>query len=402
MRQTSASMTFDGSILVLKDVELHVPIVDMLEHNPSSGWEYHVKADDICDGIGPHAFDSRFHHVEYVPDDKTPLMEQTRCLLQLAARGMPVHIKEDCPELEGYLNRKIYSLMRNKDIVKCNLEERELHSVLIRREVLRNHGLYGRLHRMSVALSSDFYQLPTVSIIVATKRPEFVGRIIRMIDLQTYPNVEVILALHGEDFEHGYDISTPNHIINISSRESLGNALRYATDLAKGDLIAKMDDDDIYDIEHIWDLVLAYQYSSARLVSKTCKYHYLVDSKELKVRSAGMSEIPIIHSLGAILLIDRNTLYRAGGWSDVHHGEDLALSKSVRKMGRKIYRTHGYGYICMRYDRCDSNHEHTSRLSDHAFDVHLDMTNISLKKMGFSDAFLNLAEQEGFFLIIRA
>lgn len=387
------SVTLDSGILALDAVDLRVPVIDMLKHNPS-GWVYHADVDDVAYGIGRPALNSNRHHVEYVADGGTPLMEQSRHLLRIAARGVPVFIREDHPELARHLGHRVYSLMRNRDIVGCDLEQRERHSVSIRREALRNHGLYGRLHRLSMALDSDLYQLPAVSVIVATKRPRYVRRIVRMIDLQTYPNVEVILALHGNGFESGYNIETPSRVIRVASEESLGKALRYATDLARGELIAKMDDDDLYDIEHLWDLVLAHQYSSAALVSKTPKYHYWATSGRLSVGGQGLSEMPARYAIGATLLIERDTLDLAGGWPDVHHGEELELSRRVRKLGKKIYRTHGCGYVYMRYD--GSDHEHTSQVKESAFHLHLVKMNTTLRNMGFSDLFQSLAEHERF------
>ena len=215
-----------------------------------------------------------------------------------------------------------------------------------------------------------------------------------MIDLQTYPNREVILALHGEDFEDEYEMKSPGRVVNVSSSESLGNALQRATVMARGELIAKMDDDDLYDIEHIWDLVLAYQYSSARLVSKTAKYYYFADSKEFRVGSVGMSEAYNRYAIGPTLLIDRRTLDGVGGWPDLHHGEELALSRKVRRSGHRVYRTHGLGYICMRYG---AYHEHASIQRHNEFDLHLVRTNTTLRKMGFSELFLGLVEHERFF-----
>ena len=64
-------------------------------------------------------------------------------------------------------------------------------------------------------------------------------------------------------------------------RRPLGAVLAAATAAAAGPLLAKMDDDDVYGAEHLWDLVLAHEYSGAALVGKFPATVYLARSDRM-------------------------------------------------------------------------------------------------------------------------
>ena len=59
---------------------------------------------------------------------------------------------------------------------------------------------------------------------------------------------------------------------------------------AQGTLLAKVDDDDTYGTEHIWDLVLARHYSGATLVGKGTEFVYLETLDTTVRRPSGVPE----------------------------------------------------------------------------------------------------------------
>ena len=371
-------------------VNYRVNTIDILNNNPI-GWKYKVnlQRNILWNSKQSNDFLSGFHHINYYPFHYNAIYNINK-LLELSARGFVVYITNDSLDLKLYLGSYLYDMMRNKDIINYDLEQRELHSINVRREVLKRHSLYARLLDLSELSESNIYNLPTVSIILATKRSYYIQRIIDMINLQTYPNIELIVALHGDDFDDPYIFNTefPTIFTTVNSNISLGGVLQKATELSHGELIAKMDDDDLYDIDHIWDLVLAYQYSYADLVSKVVKYYYFEETKNFMVGCIGMSEYDSIYALGPSLLLSKNTLYGVGGWPDLNHKEEIELSKNIRKLGGRIYRTHGYGYVYMRYQ--NKMHSHSSNLHDNKLIKSLKYLPItSLKEVGFSDRFIN-------------
>ena len=57
-------------------------------------------------------------------------------------------------------------------------------------------------------------------------------------------------------------------MIRVDGELTLGDALNAGVEASSGELVTKMDDDDYYSTEHLWDLVLALEYSGADLVGK--------------------------------------------------------------------------------------------------------------------------------------
>lgn len=125
-------------------------------------------------------------------------------------------------------------------------------------------------------------RFPPVSILLATRRPRFLSWALANVARQDYPEVELMLALHGEGFtgveERIAELPHPARVLRAPADEPLGAVLNAATEASGGTLLAKMDDDDMYGAEHIWDLVLAREYSGAQLVGKSLEFIYLAAS----------------------------------------------------------------------------------------------------------------------------
>jgi len=153
-------------------------------------------------------------------------------------------------------------------------------------------------------------------------------------------------------------------VLRLAAALPLGSALNAATQAARGTLLTKMDDDDVYGPEHVWDLVLAQEYSQAALVGKAADFAYLAASDRTIRRFTGRDEQYRSTVLaGSTLLITRHMLDRVGGWTRSRKGEDQALVHAVKRTGSKIYRTHPYGFLMVRHGR-----QHTWDVPDAYFE----------------------------------
>lgn len=86
--------------------------------------------------------------------------------------------------------------------------------------------------------------------------------------------------------QQGFAIQT----VSVPEERCLGDVLNHALAAAQGSLIAKFDDDDLYGADHLWDLVLASEYSGAALVGKVSEYVYLAGADCTIRRFAGFAE----------------------------------------------------------------------------------------------------------------
>lgn len=199
---------------------------------------------------------------------------------------------------------------------------------------------------------------PTVSILLSSHRSDRLAHALSMVRAQDYPNLQVIVVLHGDDDFVSHH--TPNvHqslaewsgdlvVMGVSPEQTLGHALAAASARAEGELLAKMDDDDFYSATHIWDLVLAWMYSGAQIVGKALDWIYLTHADTTVFRPTYPAERFAKFVAGGTMLISAGDLAQVGGWRPVPKSVDRALLDRVLDAGGLVYRTHGLGYTYVR------------------------------------------------------
>lgn len=308
----------------------------------------------------------RVHHVEDLQAFHADVATRAGDLVRLAATGTVVHLADSDPRLEALLGGGLYGLM-STDTTDIDADTRELRSIRMRRIALRNHSLQTYVRECEEDTLPDSPDLPLVSVLLATKRPWLLQRAVAGVARQTYPRLELVLALHGRDF---VDVERriaaflhPVKVVHLPIHEPLGTVLNAATDSSSGILLTKMDDDDLYGADHVWDLVLAYQYSQAQLVGKGLEFVYLSAADKTIHQSSGYGEdYRAMTVAGGTLLISRRDLDRVGGWRRQSGSVDLALIEDVLQTRGSVYRTHGAGFMLVR-----SRHSHTWEMPDEYF-----------------------------------
>ena len=339
-----------------RDVAPVVAALGPLEHLPSG-----VAAHRVVHG-GNRRELRWAHHVEDVQEFHRNPVERAGALIRLAAAGVVVHLADGAPELREMLGAELHGLMAG-DMRSPDLALREARSIRMRRAALREHSLQSRARQICEAALPDPPVLPLVSVLLVTRRPRLLSAALAAVARQTYPRLELVLGLHGAGFD-GVEarvaglgrLSGNAKIVRIDGRLPLGSALNAAAEASGGTLLAKMDDDDVYGDEHIWDLVLAHEYSEAQLVGKSHEFTYLAQpdltlrwpgaSAETELTDAGGGTIA-----GGATLIARHDLDRVGGWRRMTSGEDRMLIADILRTGGRVYQTHGAGYVYVRHGR---------------------------------------------------
>ena len=369
------------AVVLAAQPRLSVPAFDPQVHNPI-GWVRNVEhraaalgsRDLLPSGIDVHrtvdatAYEAlrHIHHIEDVRDFHPDPTTRAGTLVRLAATGVPVHTADRDPELDALLGTELTDLMAT-DVSDGSLDAREQIGIKMRRIALREHTLRARARQIAEAVLADPPHLPTVSVLLATNRPECLAWAIANVKKQTYPQIELIVALHGARFEdadaaHCSSAFRGAKILRVGQDQPLGSVMNAATDAASGTMVAKMDDDDVYDADHIWDLVLALEYSGADIVGKGAETIYLGSIDKTIRRRRDQSETYSHGIAGASLLLPRHTLQRVGGWRRTPRQVDIALIDDVLKAGGRAYRTHGAGLYVVRH-----NKRHTWQAQDERF-----------------------------------
>ena len=112
-----------------------------------------------------------------------------------------MHIIDGDAHLHHCLGSELYALMADESILEADQLRREAFSVAMRRSALRDHSLRARIRQLLAATTLCGPPLPSVSILLATRRPERLTAAIDSVACQKYPCVELVLALHGDGFD---------------------------------------------------------------------------------------------------------------------------------------------------------------------------------------------------------
>ena len=243
----------------------------------------------------------------------------------------------------------------SQDVRAADADTREALSIAMRRAAHRRHSLGARARQVCEAARVEPPPWPRVSVLLATRRPAMLADAIANVARQRYPRLELVLACHGPGFEAGVvaqalrGFEPPVTLLRLEGDRTLGAVLAAATAAAAGPLLAKMDDDDVYGPEHLWDLVLAHDYSRAALVGKFPATVYLARSDRTLRQRRVPGETWSQAITGGTMLLARADLERAGGWRPMRRHVDRALVEDVLRVGGTVYRTHAAGYLLVRH-----------------------------------------------------
>ncbi|MEV4759700.1 glycosyltransferase [Micromonospora sp. NPDC049559] len=284
--------------------------------------------------------------------------EVAALLVQLAATGVLVHAPSLPPAVTDLITPPLRAMLATPVPAGADPLALEARSVRQRRAALRGHAAAFALPPLTASTFGDLGRLPSVSAILATRRPELLATALTAITRQTYPELEIICCPHGIELPPEaravlVESGRPYQILTGGPGTGFGELLGTATRAARGSLITKFDDDDTYSTEHVWDLVLARHYSGATLVGKGTEFVHLEEAGITVRRSSGVPEADGELVAGGTMLLAKGDLEAVGGWRPVPRSVDYGLIERLRQAGATIYRTHPLGYV---YHRRTTGH----------------------------------------------
>jgi hypothetical protein len=169
-------------------------------------------------------------------------------------------------------------------------DDRNRASVAARRWAVRNHAPWARMAEILVTAGVDHRSpWPTVGAVLVTNRPDRVGAAVRSIGRQSYPDVDLVVVLHGIDVAPS-ELEGAATVVHAPETWSLGRCLNAGVERTGASVIAKIDDDDHYGPHHLEDSVHTLLTSDAGVVGKAAMYVYVADEDRTVIRRAGDEE----------------------------------------------------------------------------------------------------------------
>lgn len=259
------------------------------------------------------------------------------------------------------------------------LRDRTVH--LAQRRIWKEHTYTHRamsiMDSIGVKYSDPIPQ--SVSVVVSTNRPEHLGNVLETHAAQKLENRELIIVQHGftsspEVADHAADLGIENLVLlEAPGSDSLGACLNRGIEVASGDVIAKMDDDDVYGEHYLTDQLAALRYSNADLVGKQAHYLHLRNRDIVMCRFPEREHRFTDLVMGPTLMGSRE-LFRRNPFADRTLGEDTDLQRRLVSDGARIYSADRFNFVQVR-----DSHSHTWNVDDDLL-----LANSNVHSFGFS------------------
>jgi hypothetical protein len=250
----------------------------------------------------------------------------------------------------------------------ANPELRDRQAHLAMREVFAEHTFGHRVDAVLEAIGKPMPRRePHVSVIMSTNRPGQLAHAIEQVARQRWRRLQLVLVLHGLDLEP--DVVRDKVlaagisdvvILTADRAKPLGECLNLAIDAADGDLIAKMDDDDLYGEHYLSDLVPAFSYTDAGIVGKRACYVQL-----RAINATLLSKPDLEHHYCSLVrggtIVASGDVLRSLRFDHVPRGSDTKLMHRAKEQGIRIYSADRFNYVYVR--NADPN-AHTFQVND--------------------------------------
>ena len=289
----------------------------------------------------------------------SPTMFSRRVFESLAC-GTPV-ISTDSVGLRAMLGGYV-RITRNSQDTTSHLnelladEERRMREGHLGYRYVHTHHTYR--HRMKEMFlevgveSGDSARKPSVSVVIATCRPDNVKFAIENYRKQVYAEKELLLVLNNAIFDvESIEARTKDlhnvRIVQVDGSVTLGESLNMGVEEASGYYIAKMDDDDYYGENYLSDMMLAADFSGADILGKGTYFVHMKAGNITALRSVA-SQHEFTDFVAGATLTGRREVLREIRFPDCTRGEDSSLLAKASKAGCRIYSADAFNILVVR------------------------------------------------------
>ncbi|MEU7893764.1 glycosyltransferase [Nonomuraea sp. NPDC049152] len=207
----------------------------------------------------------------------------------------------------------------------------------------------------------------SISVVLPTNRAAQIEHAISSVAKQRHRPLQLVMVLHGLDIDPVVVADKARMagisdvvVLPASAEMSLGACMNLGIAAADGELVAKMDDDNLYGEHYLSDLVRAFDYSEAELVGKGAHYTYFEGTNTTMLRLPGLEHRYTWLVQGGTFLGTAD-MFRSYGFADITRGEDTHLVRRLKEDKVKIYSADRFNFV---YWRSADSAMHTWQADD--------------------------------------
>ncbi|MDP9801230.1 spore maturation protein CgeB [Arcanobacterium wilhelmae] len=301
----------------------------------------------------------------------SPTMASMR-LFEVPACGTPI-VSTPTPATANFFSPQMVAMVETPEQAQFQIEAltrnknySDRMAYLAQGEIWKKHTYTHRVDQIlrDLGLESKLYTPPTVAPMISTVRPAQLEHVLETLAAQRDVQMQPIVGTHG--FAASDEIQAKARELGLdvmwieNSRElSLGDVYNRLIERVDADYIAKMDDDDFYGADYLFDSLLAARYSRAELVGKQAHFMYLED-EDVTVLRFPTWENRYTSWISGPTMVARADVMKELGFASMTLGEDSDFLQRVIKSGGKVYSAQRFGFAQMRKARANHTWEISS------------------------------------------
>ena len=286
-----------------------------------------------------------------------------RRIFEITACGTPVVTAPSAATGEFFPADEVFAVTTRAeaaDTVRALVRSPELRDRAVhlgQRRIWREHTYGSRvqrvLHDVGLAPSAEVAR-PSATALVSTNRPHRLDDVLRTVGAQESVSVQLALLTHGFEVDEAdlrvraKEAGVENLVLLQAGTDvPLGGCLNLLLDAADGDVVAKLDDDDLYGPQYLSDQLYALDYSGADVVGKQAHYMYLEGHDATVLRFAEREHRFTDFVMGPTI-VARRAVAAEARFGETAKGEDTEFLRRVVDHGARIYSADRFNFVQVR------------------------------------------------------
>lgn len=212
-----------------------------------------------------------------------------------------------------------------------------------------------------------------ITVVTCTMRESMRENVIANFLRQSYEPKECIILLNNnaldvEEWRKRVRGFQNIRIVQLEESMTLGDCLNVGIDLAKGDIIAKFDDDDFYSSQYLHQSLRTLSNSGASVVGKSSVFVYFKKEEYLGIFRENQEHCFIKnmrllkkHPLAGGTLVFEKSIAGKVTFNSLNEGEDIQFQQDCLKHRLALYSGDKEHYLLIRYPNV---HHHSWQVDD--------------------------------------